>query len=115
MISKQILSPILDNDRITRGLADPEARVLIEWLVWQAERFAQHISCSEQVLALVEKLCLRARAISRFVSLWSDPAMRGAALQLAATERFAWPLPKIEMEPCDLMLDILDYEIPVID
>ena len=33
-----VLSQILDNDALTRGLADPEARMLIEWLVEQAER-----------------------------------------------------------------------------
>jgi hypothetical protein len=110
MVSKRLLRPILGNDSITRGLADPEARVLIEWLVKEAERAAEPWRSTEEVTAAVEKLCRRARAISRFVYLWGLPRERGAAYQLAAIERFAWPLPTTEVDPCELMLDILAYE-----
>ncbi|MBV9124983.1 MAG: hypothetical protein JO112_16640, partial [Planctomycetes bacterium] len=39
-LSKPFWSPILQDDALTRGLGDPEARVLVEWLVEQVERLA---------------------------------------------------------------------------
>jgi hypothetical protein len=45
------------------------------------------------------------------VSLWSEPRSRGAAIQLAAVERFGWPLPTDPwQDPADLMQHILDWE-----
>lgn len=102
----------MHNDAVTRGLADPEARVLIEWLVSQAERLADQYTALE-LEAAISKLCQRARSISRFVCLWGEPRSRGAACQLAATERFAWPLPTTAVDPCELMLDILSFETHV--
>ncbi len=96
------LSPILDNHRITHGLDDAEARMLIDWLVARAEK--------TDVEAEVRRSCLRARAMARFVSLWCHQRLACAALQLAATERFAWPLPTEEMEASDLMHEILAWE-----
>jgi hypothetical protein len=96
------LSPILDNDRITRGLEDAEARMLIEWLVERAET----IDADADVM----RLCLRARAIAKFVALWCHERLACAALQLAATERFTWPLPTEAMDACDLMQEILAWE-----
>ncbi len=110
MVSKSIFKPILDNEALTRGLGDPEARVLVEWLVAEAERLMEEIRCPQTVTGLVRKLCRRARAVSRFVGLWANPTSRGAACQLAATERFGWPLPTSDVDPCELMLDILSYE-----
>jgi hypothetical protein len=100
------LSPILDNDRITRGLEDAEARMLIEWLVERAEAM-QADGAGEADLG---RLCLRARAIAKFVALWCHQRLASAALQLAATERFAWPLPTEAMDACDLMQEILAWE-----
>src|SRR5437660_9773202 len=37
MSLRALLTPILDDDRIVRGLDDAEARVLVEWLVGRAE------------------------------------------------------------------------------
>ncbi len=99
------LSAILDNDRLTNGLDDGEARMLIEWLVVRAE---DQRECPDP--AEVQRLCRRARAIARFVSLWCHEEMFGPALQLAATERFAWPLPVAPMDACDLMETILAWE-----
>jgi hypothetical protein len=96
------LTPILHDDRITRGLDDAEARLLIDWLVARAETMK---TASE-----VRRLCLRARSIARFVVLWCHAGLAGAALQLAATERFACPLPTQRMDACDLMQAILDWE-----
>ena len=111
MVSKRILKPILDNELLTRGLGDPEARVLIEWLVAQAEQLAIDIPCPQTVIHLVEQLCIRARAISRFVSLWTNPGSQAAAIQLAATQRFGFPFPKTQVDPCELMLEVISHEL----
>ncbi len=93
------------NDAVTRGLADPEARILVEWLVEQAESLAE-----QDVEARVQKLCRRCRAIGRFVGLWCYQRERGAAVQLAAAERFGWPFPEAATDPCELMQSILAWE-----
>jgi hypothetical protein len=110
MVSRQLLAPILEDEAVTRGLGDPEARILIEWLVAQAEQLSGRETCVQAQGRAVGQLCRKARAISRFVYLWSDPGSRAGACQLAATERFRWPLPTTDMDPCELMLDILAHE-----
>jgi hypothetical protein len=104
-----LLRPILDNENLTRGLGDAEARVLIEWLVQRAEE--RHAEAGAgAVPAEVARLCRRARAIARFVGLWCHERAYGPAIQLAATERFTWPLPSAPVDPYDLMSDILFWE-----
>ena len=109
MLSKPLLSPILDDETLTRGLGDPEARILVEWLVEQAERSARAAPV-ERARAEVGRLCRRARSIGRFVHLWCQAGERGAACQLAAVERFTWPLPCTTLDPCELMEAILGWE-----
>lgn len=104
------LSPILENERLTRGLEDAEARMLIEWLVARAEALFAEEGCEERAQREVARMCQRARAVGRFVSLWCYERSPCSALQLAATERFAWPLPVNAMDACDLMHDILAWE-----
>src|SRR5207249_2867963 len=65
-----VLSLIVANEALTRGLADPEARMLIQWLVERAERLAAAAPPPEVLEAEVTRLCRRARAVARFVSLW---------------------------------------------
>jgi hypothetical protein len=111
MLAKLLLSQILHNDALTRGLGDEEARVLVEWLVEQAEQVGDTAPSAQAAVAEVQRLCRRARAIVRFVVLWCHTERgRGAAVQLAATERFGWPLPTTTVEPCELMFDILCWE-----
>lgn len=110
MLAKSILSHILDDDALTRGLADPEARILVEWLVERAEHLAETSPSEGASRAQVRRLCARARALSRFVTLWCYHEAWGAAGQLAAVERFAWPLPAAAEDPCELMQTILDWE-----
>jgi hypothetical protein len=110
MLAKALLSHILGNEALTRGLGDPEARMLVEWLVDQAELLASRQAGEEVLRTEVNKLCRRGRAISRFVGLWCHEGMRGGAVQLAATERFTWPLPTRRVDPCELMQTILDWE-----
>lgn len=110
MLAKQLLSQILDNDALTRGLGDPEARILVEWLVERAECEAGEAACEATVRDAVAKLCRRGRSVSRFVALWCHLGERGAAGQLATAERLNWPLPGAPVDPCELMQDILDWE-----
>jgi hypothetical protein len=105
-----VLSQIVDNEALTRGLADPEARMLVEWLVEQAERLARVAPSEEELAAQVARLCRRARAAARFVGLWCHERGWRAACQLAAAERFAWDLPTGAIDPCELMQEILFCE-----
>ena len=106
---KSLLQPVLEDELLTRGLGDEEARLLIDWLVDQAELFVKRLSidrCRDEIV----RLCRRARGVSRFVYLWCHQACHGAACQLAASERFAFPLPLPEVDAYDLMREILLFE-----
>ena len=107
MLSRPLLNLIVRDEGLVRGLADPEARVLIEWLVDRAE---ESVGTGEDGTEAVRRLCRRGRAIGRFVLLWCHVQARGAAGQLAASERFTWPLPAASMDPCVLMQNILAWE-----
>jgi hypothetical protein len=110
MVADAFLSHILDNDALTRGLGDPESRVLVEWLVERTEHLAQSSPDKGSPWPAIHVLYRRARAIGRFVGLWCYAQSPGAAGQLAATERFHWPLPTTTVDPCELMQSILAYE-----
>src|SRR5262249_42068446 len=105
MLARPLLSRILRNEAVTRGLADPEARVLMEWLADRAEELADRAGALLE--ARLERLCRRGRAIGRFVLLWCYHRQHGAALQLAAAERFGWPFPEAAADPCELMQTIV--------
>jgi hypothetical protein len=107
---KALLNHILEDDALTRGLGDPEARILVEWLVERTERLAQVARDESEAAVEVKGLCRRARGIRRFVSLWCYSRDRRAAMQLAASERFSWPLPASKVDPCELMHVILVSE-----
>ncbi len=105
-----LLSRILDDEALIRGLGDAEARVLVEWLVEQAEGLEETRSASGAD-AEVRRLCRRGRAVARFVNLWCHRRAPGAALQLAAVERFCWPLPEeADVDACELMQTIIGWE-----
>ena len=109
MQGNPLLHHILADDALTRGLGDAEARVLVEWLVEETELLADTVA-PEQAAGQVRQLCRRGRAIARFVGLWCLERSRGAAGQLAASERFAWPLPEARVDPCELMQAIVCWE-----
>ena len=116
MVSRSLLNEIFATESLTRGLCDPEARILVEWLVEQAERIDRRSPGDAEATRLgIEQLCRRARALSRFVHLWCHRRLRGAAIQLAATERFLWPLPYEPLDPCELMYAILSCESEAYD
>lgn len=109
MLTKPLLNTILADDALTRGLGDDEARMLVEWLVEEAERLAGEADEPDAAVK-VRKLCRRGRAIGRFVGLWCHSQAPGAAGQLAVAERFTWPLPPPMAEPCEIMHTILSWE-----
>ena len=110
MVAKTFLNCILGDDRLTQGLQDPEARILVEWLVARTEQWADQGMAEGTLSKAIQRMCLRARSISVFVRLWCHQRSHGAAGQLAATERFSWPLPPAVVDPCELMLTILAWE-----
>src|SRR5204863_7921739 len=85
---RQLLGHVLDDDALTRGLGDEEARVLVEWLVDEAERLAAADPPDPRVEAQVVGLCRRALAIGRFAELWCHRGLTGPAGQLANAEAF---------------------------
>ena len=105
-----LLNRVLDDDAITRGLGDAEARVLVEWLVERTEQLEDDDD-EQDAEVEVQRLCRRARAVSRFVHLWCHRRARGAALQLAAVERFGWPFPEeIDVDAYDLVRAVVEWE-----
>ncbi|HMF15278.1 MAG TPA: hypothetical protein VKE94_23350 [Gemmataceae bacterium] len=110
MLARRLLSQVFDDHALTRGLGDAEARVLVEWLVERAEVIAASDIGEEAASHAVGRFRHRARTVSRFVALWCHLGERGAAGQLAAAERFHWPLPEADADPCELMQAILAWE-----
>ena len=110
MQSMPLLRHVLNEDALTRQLGDEEARVLVEWLVDWAELLAKESDSDQEAWDGLRQLCRKARGISRFVQLWTEESSRGAAVQLAAAEKFAWPLPFMEEDPAELMVRILAWE-----
>ncbi len=83
---------ILNDDHLTRGLMDPEARLLIEWLVDAAEHLFKRFP-AERASRDLRQLMRRCRALKRFIILWCYEMAYGPAAQLIASEGFLWPLP----------------------
>lgn len=111
MLARSQLSEILRNESLTRGLADPEARVLVEWLVERAEELAEGNVADDALEEALRRLCCRARAIARFVWLWCHTGDTAGAVQLAGSQRFTWPLPSTTaLDPCELMQFIVACE-----
>jgi hypothetical protein len=110
MLDRAFLRPILDDDALTRGLGDEEARLMVEWLVERAENLAAS-SLTDQVRRdRLAHLCRRAKSVGRFVRLWCYEEEPGAALQLAGSEAIDGPLPHGPENAIDLMARLLHGE-----
>jgi len=107
---RPLLNLILDDEALTRGLGDAEARILIEWLTDWVEQIAARYPSEAEALVRVEMLRRRGRSIRRFIELWCHQGDQAAATQLAATEQFRWPLPDPEADPWLLMHQIVAWE-----
>ncbi len=114
MRANPLLEPVLGDDTLTRGLGDAEARILVEWLVERAEELDQALPAPTASRAMT-RLCRKARGIARYVWLWCVAGDHGAANQLAVTERFGWPWPTDQLDPYELMHDILTWETAQMD
>lgn len=108
--TRPLLNLILHDDALSRGLEEAEARVLVEWLADWAERYAGAATEESDALARIERLRRRGRAIRQFVTLWCHEHDEAAAIQLASSERFTWPLPESDADPWELMQDIVQWE-----
>ena len=110
MLDRAFLRPILDDDALTRGLGDEEARIMVEWLVERAENLAASSLADQIRRDRLSRLCRRAKSVGRFVRLWCYEEEHGAAVQLAGTEAIDWPLPKGPEDAPDLMTRLLRCE-----
>jgi hypothetical protein len=109
MLSTPLVRHTLRDESVTRGLGDMEARMLVEWLADRAERIADTCANEPAAWADVRSMCRQARVIGCFVRLWSIPESRGSAMQLVGAERLPWPLPAGDIDPGELMADILAW------
>ncbi|CAN5127230.1 hypothetical protein BH10PLA2_BH10PLA2_31340 [soil metagenome] len=110
MLARSHLERILGDESLTRGLRDSEARLLVEWLVDQAEHFGLSKQRAEEMDKRIQQLCRRARALRRFIELWFDDNSRAAACQLVGAERWEWPMPDVEADPYEALYNILAWE-----
>jgi hypothetical protein len=110
MLARSHLERILGDESLTRGLRDSEARLLVEWLVDQAEQFGLDKKRAGEMDRHVQQLCRRARALRRFIELWFDESSRAAACQLVGAERWEWPMPELEADPYEALFNILAWE-----
>jgi hypothetical protein len=109
MHSTPLVRHILRDEAVTRGLGDVEAQMIVGWLANRAEQIAFTASSDSEAWENVRRVCRRARTVAGFVRLWMMPGMRGAALQLVGAERLHWPLPSGDVDPGELMEEILEW------
>ena len=107
-----LIRELARDESLTRDLGDEEARMLVDWVTDWAGLLTEAAQDEDDARKLIRRLSRRGKAIGRFVKLWCDPGHkeRGGASQLAAAERFAWPLPNDAIDPPDLMHHILTWE-----
>ncbi len=111
MLAANCIHQVMRDERITYGLADPEARMLVEWLVAKAEAIPEtELEPADQDYAW--QLCYRrAKVLRQFVALWCYRGRPDAASQLAASEGMAEYLPISSVEePVDVMLSMMRQE-----
>lgn len=111
MVAENCIHQVMRDDRITHGLADPEARVLVEWLVNKAETIPDTELESQDKIYAWELCYRRAKVLRQCVSLWCYRGRPEAAIQLAASEGMADYLPDGSVEePVDVMLSLMRQE-----
>lgn len=110
MQSLPMVRRILNDESLTRGLGDIEARMIVDWLTDRAEIIADEIDQESEAWQELESWCRKSRTITRFVTLWARPSTRGSAIQLAGSEKSQWPLPTGPMDLGELMENLLAWE-----
>ena len=74
------------------GVEDSVARILVEWLESECQQLPE--ASEGELLLRMKDLQIHARGILRFCQLWNAPATRPGAIQLWATQRWGFRLPK---------------------
>jgi hypothetical protein len=111
MLASNCIHRVLRDERLTYGIADPEGRVLVEWLVNKAESIPETDLQPEDQEAAWELCYRRAKVLRQFVSLWCYRGRPEAAIQLAASEGMSEYIPPASMEePVDIMLSLMKQE-----
>jgi hypothetical protein len=111
MMTTECIQQVMHDERITYGLADPEARVLVEWLVNKAESIPESDLREEDMQCAWELCYRRAKVLRQIVSLWCYRGRPEAAIQLAASEGMSEFLPDGSVEePVDIMLTLMKQE-----
>ncbi|MBL8822991.1 MAG: hypothetical protein JNJ77_10420 [Planctomycetia bacterium] len=111
MMTTECIQRVMHDERITYGLADPEARVLVEWLVNKAESIPESDLREEDMQCAWELCYRRAKVLRQVVSLWCYRGRPEAAIQLAASEGMSEFLPDASVEePVDIMLTLMKQE-----
>lgn len=111
MLAENCIHQVLRDERLTHGIADPEGRVLVEWLVSKAEAIPETDLQPEDQVTAWELCYRRAKVLRQFVSLWCYRGRPEAAIQLAASEGMSEYIPPASMEePVDIMLSLMKQE-----
>jgi hypothetical protein len=111
MDAEPFIGRVLSDESLTRGLEDPEARLLVEWLIERIETLALIDDEDEVIRSHCEYVYRRSRTVRRFIALWCHERQPGAAVQLLAAERLDWPLPSTDFrDPCEILWPILEWE-----
>ncbi len=111
MLVDTCIDQVMRDGRLTHGLEDPEARLLVEWLVEKAESIPQ-TGLAEPDQQSAWTLCYRrAKVLRQFVALWCYRGRPEAAIQLAASEGLAEYLPDSSVEEAhDVMLTLMKQD-----
>lgn len=100
------LRRVLAEEALTRGLGDPEARILMDWLSEQIEHLP--VLPPTRLAEAVTSLCRQARHARSFVVMWCHEFNHEGAIQLAAVAGLAERLPASNLlHPCDVMEHLL--------
>ncbi len=79
-------------DALGWGVDDSIIRLLVEWLESECQQLPE--GPEEEHLLRMRELQIHARGILRFCQMWNAPETRPGAIQLWATQRWGFRLPK---------------------
>jgi hypothetical protein len=98
MLVDACIDQVMGDSRLTYGLEDPEARLLIEWLVDKAEHLPEMGLRETEQDVTWQLYYRRAKVLRKCVQLWCYRGRPEAAIQLAASEGLAEFLPNSSVE-----------------
>jgi len=98
MLVDACIDQVMADSRLTYGLEDPEARLLVEWLVEKAEHLPESGLREDELNTAWQVYYRRAKVLRKCVQLWCYRGRPEAAIQLAASEGLAEFLPNSAVE-----------------